>query len=126
MALAPKGQAPRLWLPDPSLAPGFDGTANGGNKPLSSPGFKRLHEFAKWAADRPEGTIIVGGHSLWFRSFFQLFLPPEVEHQSKKKKIVNCGVVGLTLQVLRDYHGDVHYRIDPNSIAVVYGGFATK
>ena len=45
---------------------------------------------------------------------------------STKRKIVNCGVVGLTLQVVRDYHGNVNYRIDPGSIVVVYGGFASK
>lgn len=124
-ALVPKQQTPHLWLPDPANAPSFDGAANGGNKTLTTPGVKRLHDFARFAADRPEGSIIVGGHSLWFRSFFQLFLPPEAEHQSKKRKIVNCGVVGLTLQVIRDYHGDAHYRIDPHSIAVVYGGFTS-
>jgi len=35
----------------------------------------RRQAFAEWAADRPESTIIVGGHSLWFRNFFTLFLP---------------------------------------------------
>ena len=128
MGIAPAGTAPSLWLPDPSMSAStsFDASSHLGNKSLSTPGHQRLLDFAAWAADRPEETIIVGGHSLWFRSFFQLFLPPDLEHPSKKKKIVNCGVVGLTLQVLRDYHGAVHYRVDPASIAVVYGGFATK
>ena len=128
MGIAPAGTAPSLWLPDPSMSAStsFDASSHLGNKSLSTPGHQRLLDFAAWAADRPEETIIVGGHSLWFRSFFQLFLPPDLEHPSKKKKIVNCGVVGLTLQVLRDYDGVVRYRIDPASIAVVYGGFATK
>ena len=133
MALAPKGQAPRLWLPDPSLAPGFDGTANGGNKPLSSPGFKRLHEFAKWAADRPEGTIIVGGHSLWMRAFFKEYLPRSFEHLSKKLKVANGGVVGFDLMRAQvpAYSASGHaagmrtiYRIEPTSITEVYKGFA--
>lgn len=109
---------------DPSR--GFDATANGGNKTIDRPGFQRLHDFANWAAERPEGTIVVAGHSLWFRSFCQVFLPAASDHPSKRRKIVNCGVVGMTLQMLRDYDGAVHYRIDPASIAVVYGGFATK
>ena len=32
----------------------------------------------------------------------------------------------ISWQVIRDSHGHVHYRVDPASIAVVYGGFATK
>ena len=126
MALAPKGAAPRLALPDPSLRLSFDAAANAGNKSTSTPGYSRLMSFAQWASERPESTLIIGGHSLWFRSFFQCFLPPTVDHVSKKRKIVNCGVVGLTLQVLRDYHGQLHYRVDPSSIAVVYGGFDSK
>ena len=100
MALAPKGAAPRLALPDPSLRLSFDAAANAGNKSTSTPGYSRLMSFAQWASERPESTLIIGGHSLWFRSFFQCFLPPTVDHVSKKRKIVNCGVVGLTLQAI--------------------------
>ena len=32
-------------------------------------------DFARWALERPE-RIVVAGHSLWFRSFFQCHLPP--------------------------------------------------
>ena len=36
---------------------------------------------------------------------------------------MNCGVVAFTLQMAHHpEHGDV-YRIDPDSVAVVYGGF---
>lgn len=127
MALAPQYEAPPcLDLPDPTFGVLFDASANGGNKTLKTPGFARLHTFAKWASDRPESTLVVGGHSLWFRSFFQAFLPHASTHPAKSKKLVNCGVVGLTLQVLRDYHGGVHYRVKEDSIAVVYGGFASK
>lgn len=122
MALAPSAGAPHLPLVDAR----FDGSANRGNKSLGFTGARRLHDFVRWAADRPESTIIVGGHSLWFKSFFQMFLRPEIDHPSKKRKIVNCGVVGLTLQVMRDAHGVASYQIDPASITVVYGGFASK
>jgi broad specificity phosphatase PhoE len=126
MALAPTECVPPMWLPDPTLSAAFDASANAGNKALGAPGCTRLHDFCQWAAERPEKTIIVAGHSLWFRSFFQLFLPAAVEHPSKKHKLVNCGVAGLTLQVLRDAHGQERYRIDPASIVVVYGGFESK
>ena len=79
-----------------------------------------------WAADQPSSTLVVGGHSLWFRSFFQLLLPAESAHVAKKKKLVNCGVVGLTLQVRRDATGAHYYTVDERSITVVYGGFETK
>ena len=120
-----------------------------GNKGLGFRGAHRLVDFARWCSERPEKTIVVAGHSLWFRSFFQAFLPPGVEHTCKKRKIVNCGVVGFTLQagrglyhysslrpltslaalglqVGRDADGLDLQRIDPESISVVYGGFASK
>jgi hypothetical protein len=53
-------------------------------------------------------------------------LPPGEDHISKKKKIVNCGVIGLTMQVRRDSAGTVFYQVDPKSITTVYGGFQTK
>ena len=41
-----------------------------------------------------------------------------------RRKIVNCGVVGFTLQHAKHpTHGDV-FRIDPDSIESIYGGFA--
>ncbi|EOD17457.1 hypothetical protein EMIHUDRAFT_210186 [Emiliania huxleyi CCMP1516] len=61
-----------------------------------------------------------------FRSFFQLYLPRDSDHPGKKRKIVNCGAVGLTLQVGRTAVGEVVHRIDPESINVVYGGFSAK
>ena len=128
MALAAAAGTPRRDAALEVLAPGarFDGSANEGNKSLSFRGLDRVQAFAKWAAERPERTIIVGGHSLWFRSFFAVFLPASVEHLAKKRKIVNCGVVGLTLQVGRGRDGRERYRVDPTSIGVVYGGFSPK
>ncbi len=119
MALAPKGGTPRLDV-------GTDGSANAGNKTFGFRGIDRVQHFARWVADRPEPTIIVVGHSLWFRSFFQAFLPAESDHVSKKRKIVNCGVVGFTLEVGRDGSGVERHRIDPGSVDVIYGGFASK
>ena len=82
--------------------------------------------FAQWALERPEQTIVVGGHSLWFKNFFQLYLPKDVDHPAKKRKIVNCGAVGFSLQTGRASDGSLRHRIDPASISVICGGFASK
>ena len=50
----------------------FDASANTGNKTRKFYGIKRLRSFADWCFGRPETAIIVGGHSLWFKYFFQV------------------------------------------------------
>jgi broad specificity phosphatase PhoE len=96
---------------------------NAGNKPIARNGMNSMTEFAAWAAAQDAHTIIAGGHSLWFKEFFKAFLPKASTHKSKKKKIVNCGVVAFTIQHAKHAkHGDL-YRIDPDSIDVIYGGF---
>jgi hypothetical protein len=79
-SLAPKGGAPKM-AGSPKLEAGLnlDGSANDGNKSFGFTGAKRLADFAQWATKRHEHTIIVCGHSLWFRNFFQLYLP-KVRH----------------------------------------------
>lgn len=72
---------------------------------------------------RKESTVIATGHSLYFRSFFQTFLPRSTEHISKKKKMVNAGTVAFNISKAM-HEGKPVYRIDPESITVVYGGFA--
>jgi hypothetical protein len=124
MALAAPGAAPRFGSElgtavDPAAC--IEASANAGNKSLSFPGYARIHDFAQWASERPERTIIVAGHSLWFRSFFQCLLPPSSDHIAKKRKIVNAGVVAFDLAT--NARG---FSIDPSSIVVVYGGFASK
>lgn len=104
----------------------FDTTQSFGNKSYDFYGIKRLRSFSEWAMQRPEERIIVGGHSLWFKYFFQTFLPHAVDHDAKKKKIVNSGVVAFTLETCIGEDGVAMYRIDPNSIQNIYGGFTTK
>ena len=64
------------------------------------------------------------GHSGWFRAFFDLYLPKALkDHPARLKKVVNCGVVAFTLQRGTGAGGRVGYRIAPESICVLYGGF---
>ena len=97
-----------------------------GNKTRSFYGIKRLKSFNEWVFKRSESTIIVGGHSLWFKNYFLTYMPHDSEHDCKKKKITNSGVVAFTIFRSEDESGLPLYRIEPASIEVVYGGFTTK
>jgi hypothetical protein len=103
----------------------FDTSQNTGQKPLFGNGLTRLQAFSKWAINRDEDVIIVGGHSLYFRFFFKTFLPHHVDHVAKTAKIKNSGVIAFTLTEGKTY-GKTLYRIEPESILNVYGGFAIK
>lgn len=95
-----------------------------GDKPLNTNGLKRMNEFCEFifSPSVKEDYIVVGGHSIWFRSFFRLFLPFSVHHVSKNKKVVNGGVVAFDLLKAETRIGP-KYMIDPKTIRVVYGGF---
>ena len=94
-----------------------------GNKPINTNGLKRMNEFCDFAfSGVNEEHVIVGGHSIWFRTFFKTFLPYQVDHVCKNRKIVNGGVVAFTLMKLQTPKGN-KYMVDPNSIQVLYGGF---
>jgi hypothetical protein len=97
-----------------------------GNKPVRAVALTRIAEFAGWSFERPEETVVVVGHSLLFKSAFNQWLPRAAEHAAKSKKVVNCGVVGFTLAQGTLADGTLHYRIEPSSITVVYGGFGGK
>mmetsp|Transcript_17359 Transcript_17359/g.32906 ORF Transcript_17359/g.32906 Transcript_17359/m.32906 type:complete len:466 (+) Transcript_17359:275-1672(+) len=96
-----------------------------GNKPIDTNGYKRMKEFCTFAFNSiDEEFIIVGGHSIWFRSFFKEFLPRDSNHVSKKKKVVNCGAVSFSLcKIYDDNGGTDRFMVDEDSIRVVYGGF---
>jgi broad specificity phosphatase PhoE len=100
-----------------------------GNKTLDSNGLLRLQQFVTDIFDDtklPKSNIIAVGHSLFFRSFFRVFLPRETEHVSKEKKLVNGGSVMVTLREVTMLDGEKtkkEYMIDPKSIVVIYGGF---
>ena len=132
LALAQPGGTPAM----PALAAALDGTldaeaclecyANSGNKPLLGNGLARMQAFCEWSFGRQERTIIVGGHSLWFRSFFQTFLPKECTEElaktAKTNKVQNCGVVCFKLS-RGAVDGKTWYRIEQDSIRAVQGGF---
>eukprot|EP01084_Bolivina_argentea_P267001 453082_1 len=105
----------------------FDATHNKGTKPLNGNGINRMYEFCSWAYNRNEETIICSGHSYYFREFFRTFLPKDVDHIAKTKKMVNCGVVAFDLVKGVDSSvGGVKktmYRIVPDSITNIYGGY---
>jgi len=103
----------------------IDMSLHTGNKPIGTNGLKRMRNFCNFvfSSSVKEQHVVVGGHSIWFRSFFQTFLPHKEDHPGKKKKVVNCGIVAFTLiKVLRE-SGQPTYMIDPKSVEVVYGGF---
>jgi len=99
-----------------------DMSLHNGNKPLDTNGLKRMTQFTtqvfEMKALAEKEVLIIGGHSLWFRSFFREFLPREFDHISKKKKMVNGGLVAFTLVKMQD-----KVAIDPDSVKVIYGGF---
>lgn len=96
-----------------------------GNKPIDTNGLKRMLDFCTkaFSSTLPEEYIIVGGHSIWYRSFFKEFLPRDSTHVGKKKKIVNCGAVAFDLWKTSTDDRRSHFMIDENSIRVIYGGF---
>jgi hypothetical protein len=76
-----------------------------GNKSLQSNGIQRLQAFCNEIFNEPAlkdySAIIAGGHSLWFRSFFQTYLPYATDHIAKRKKLINGAIVAFTLQRIR-------------------------
>ena len=82
-----------------------------------------MTDFCDYVFTLKEDHIICGGHSIWFRSFFRTFLPNTIDHVSKTRKIVNCGVVAISLMKATTQSGKSCYMIDPQSIKVVHGGF---
>merc|ERR1712151_800547 len=110
----------------------MQGAYNLGNKCLTLDGAQRFNAFCEWvfsecspAALQP--AVIVTGHSFWFRTFFQVYLPHSVYHVCKHAKIANCGVVMFDLEQLQgEEGGDVEYRVAPESIVTLYKGFDEK
>jgi hypothetical protein len=71
----------------------------------------------------PSEQIIVNGHSLYFKHFFNTYLPASCSHPARTKKISNCGVVSFSIKKAM-HNNNVMFRIDPTSIQVVCGRIA--
>lgn len=108
----------------------LDVSDSSGNKPIFGTGLQRLQRFCEWSSERQEEMVIVAGHSLWFRHFFKTYLPKKVREelatQAKTLKMKNGGAVGFDLEFGQVQGGQVVFRIDPASIAIVHGGFDVK
>lgn len=116
----------RMVVGESGSVVGLNAHFNRGNKAIARSGWNGLRGFASWAAAQDAEVIIVGGHSLWFKEFFKAFLDDEAAKTATaaRRKIVNCGVVGFTLQHTKHpTHGEM-FRIEPDSIESIYGGFA--
>jgi len=101
-----------------------DYSSHTGNKTIDTNGMKRMDAFNDWVFTLSSyDTVICGGHSLWFRSYFRAFLPQDVKAKWKDKKMVNGGAVALTLMRVKDTQGNWRYAIDEKSVEVIYGGF---
>eukprot|EP01126_Amoeba_proteus_P037401 TRINITY_DN3858_c0_g2_i12.p1 TRINITY_DN3858_c0_g2~~TRINITY_DN3858_c0_g2_i12.p1 ORF type:complete len:350 (+),score=60.23 TRINITY_DN3858_c0_g2_i12:61-1110(+) len=107
------------------LSQNVDCSKNLGDNPIrGSNGLKRILEFANWVfQDTPDGTVtIVGGHSFWFRYFFQALLPRSSQHRAKKAKIANTGIVAFDLYK-GVVNGNVVFRVHEESIQPVHLDF---
>eukprot|EP00457_Paulinella_chromatophora_P008857 gb/GEZN01008906.1/.p1 GENE.gb/GEZN01008906.1/~~gb/GEZN01008906.1/.p1 ORF type:complete len:340 (+),score=32.50 gb/GEZN01008906.1/:50-1069(+) len=128
VALAPPGVVPDLHHIDKLLPTPFDRydvSSNLGNKPIFGTGLARMLDFCMWCFGREEDTIIVAGHSLYWRFFFKTFLPHNFQHTAKLNKMSNTGIVMFDLQRAPTANGPV-YRIVPESLRSVYLGWETK
>jgi len=120
--------APRHGGPPPPRVPAGEpyapsAAANRGNKALRGRGDARLAEFAAWCFEAGGGGVIAAGHSLWFRYFLDRYLPAKAVHESRRKKIKNCALLALALQRGVGADGKVHFRIPPESVTLLYGGY---
>ena len=124
LALAGKGEAPPL-REKAAAAMKCSGTYNAGNKRVRGTGDTRLAGFAEWcfSGGHGAGGVIAAGHSLWFRAFIDTYLPKDVDHEARKKKVRNCAVLAFTLQQGVTPGGKPVFRIAPDSLAMVYGGY---
>lgn len=128
MGLPPLKQLPLIVKsPAGKVESMLEVAGNAGQKKIFESGMRRMERFVGWCFDSPQTkggdvTIIVSGHSLFFRTLFQAYLGRGVEHEGKKLKIVNGGAVAICLERGMLDNAAV-YRIDPASVKVIYGGF---
>lgn len=114
---------------DKAYSKWIDSSGNTGSKDISSNGLERMNKFNKWlfGADSQAAsvdTVIIAGHSLWFKSYFATFHPDEgLGKTARRKKMKNCAVVAFTVEELVLDNNQTVYRIDPSTTRSVYLGF---
>jgi hypothetical protein len=69
-----------------------------------------------------KSTVIVAGHSLWFKTFFRMYMDKNARHDAKNRKISNAGIVTFTLE-RGNVGGRMLYRIRPDTIRILRGHF---
>lgn len=140
LAITPAGRHPReSWMDKTFGGKGYDmaraysrhvdSSLNTGSKALDSNGLKRMGAFNNWLFDPASAaatadTVIVAGHSLWFKSYFATFHPDEgIGRNARRKKMKNCATVAFTVERIETQSGKVVIRIDPMTTRVVHLGF---
>ena len=140
VALAPPQSCPLL----PALAKAQSGAkldfrnlynadGNKGNKAVLGHPRHRIARFAAFCFgdDKVQGleclrkaksTVIVAGHSLWFKTFFRMYMDKNARHDAKNRKISNAGIVTFTLE-RGNVGGRMLYRIRPDTIRILRGHF---
>ena len=106
VALAAPGEAPRSRAAGPAFRR-LHASRNAGTKPLRGHGGERLKAFCDWAMARPEATIVVAATAL-VPVVLPLYLPAEAEHDGKRFKVANGGVVACVLELVADFVRFVH------------------
>ena len=100
----------------------YDASGNLGDKIVRGQGISRMLDFCQWVFRQSEDTIIVNGHSLYFRFFFQTFLPESSVHESKNSKMGNGSAVAFTL-----WEGEGGgFGIEQETVKALHGEFETK
>jgi hypothetical protein len=101
-------------------------------------GLKRIKEFAKWCFEKEQDgkdTIIVGGHSLYFKYFFKQYVMDGTPmHISQENKMHNCAAVVFEFEeIMVDGAKMARYRVVPDSllndhdkVKCFYKGFMQK
>ena len=95
----------------------LDMSMHTGTKDITSNGLRRMMEFNEWLFNANSAEMVVAvGHSLWFKSYFNEFLPRRSDATVKKKKLPNCGMVEFVVECVTDFENNPVYLIDASSI----------
>ncbi|ETO09421.1 hypothetical protein RFI_27957 [Reticulomyxa filosa] len=98
-------------------------------KPSFARADDRMRAFVSWVFSNncsEFDNVVLCGHSLWFRYFFEAYLPRNSIHTAKKNKIQNTGAIALDFIKCEMNDGSVRFRIEPDSIVVIHRGFETS